>query len=92
MKEIGPRFLKRPGGYTRIVRLPNRLKDNAEMVLLEFVEKGEKAVVKKVKKSEIKKETKKIVKSDITKKTGMKAAPKVKAAAPKLTVTRQKKG
>ena len=92
VKEIGPRFLKRPGGYTRIVRLPNRLKDNAEMVLLEFVEKGEKAVVKKVKKSEVKKETKKNIKSDVTKKTGMNAAPKVKAAAPKQTVTRQKKG
>lgn len=47
--EIGPRFKDRQGGYTRIIRLGNRLKDNAEMVLLELVEKGEKkpAVSKK---------------------------------------------
>lgn len=92
IKEIGPRFLKRPGGYTRIVKLGSRLKDNADMVLLEFVEKGEKAVVKKFKKSAVKKETKKGVRSILKKNVGKQSGPKVKTVSQKQTVTRQKKG
>lgn len=42
--EIGPRYLDRNGGYTRIVRLSKRrLGDNGELVLLQLVEQGEKA-------------------------------------------------
>lgn len=36
--DYAPRFAERPGGYTRIVRLGQRLGDAAEMVLLELVE------------------------------------------------------
>ena len=39
---IGPRFKERPGGYTRIVHVQNRLGDNAPMSILELVVKGEK--------------------------------------------------
>ena len=36
--EIGPRYLDRPGGYTRIIRLPKRrLGDNGQLVLLQLV-------------------------------------------------------
>ena len=36
--EIGPRYLDRPGGYTRIVRLSlRRLGDNGELVLLQLL-------------------------------------------------------
>jgi len=36
--EIAPKFSKRPGGFTRILRLERRYGDNAEMVKMEFVE------------------------------------------------------
>jgi len=36
--DIGPRFVNRKGGYTRIYKLGPRLGDSAEMVLLELVE------------------------------------------------------
>ncbi|HEY3343609.1 MAG TPA: 50S ribosomal protein L17 [Anaerolineaceae bacterium] len=36
--DIGPRFINRPGGYTRMYKLGPRLGDAAEMVLLELVE------------------------------------------------------
>ncbi len=36
--DIAPRFVNRPGGYTRLVRLGPREGDAAEMVLLELVE------------------------------------------------------
>jgi large subunit ribosomal protein L17 len=36
--EIAPRFEKRSGGYTRMMKLGPRLGDSAEMVILELVE------------------------------------------------------
>ncbi len=41
-ESIGPRFKERPGGYTRLVHVENRIGDNAPMSILELVEKGEK--------------------------------------------------
>jgi large subunit ribosomal protein L17 len=42
--EIGPRYLDRNGGYTRIIRLDKRrLGDGGRLVLLQLVEQGEKA-------------------------------------------------
>ncbi|TMB30087.1 MAG: 50S ribosomal protein L17 [Deltaproteobacteria bacterium] len=42
-QSIGPRFKERPGGYTRLVHVENRVGDNAPMSILELVEKSEKA-------------------------------------------------
>jgi large subunit ribosomal protein L17 len=36
--EIAPRFMERPGGYTRIIKEGPRLGDGAEMVILELVD------------------------------------------------------
>lgn len=47
--ELGPRYLNRPGGYTRIIRLSlRRLGDNGELVLLQLL--GEDEPIKKEKK------------------------------------------
>ena len=35
--EVGPRFVNRPGGYTRILKLGRRSGDASEMVILEFL-------------------------------------------------------
>jgi large subunit ribosomal protein L17 len=56
--ELAPLFKKKPGGYTRIIRLGERRGDNAPMVKLELVEKAEKEKTRKVaKKSDNKKAT-----------------------------------
>lgn len=91
INDIAPRMKDRQGGYTRIVRLGSRTKDNAEMVLLELVEKGEKVVLSKQKGSKkvSKRETKS---SKVTSQTGEKKANLKPLASIKQMVTRQKKG
>jgi large subunit ribosomal protein L17 len=36
--EIAPRYMERPGGYTRLVKIGRRVGDSAEMAMLELVE------------------------------------------------------
>jgi large subunit ribosomal protein L17 len=36
-EEIAPRYVDRPGGYTRILKLGPRRSDSTEMVFLELV-------------------------------------------------------
>ena len=55
ISQIAPRFGKRKGGYTRIIRLGRRFSDRASMVFLELVEGEEVKVVKKAAVKKIKK-------------------------------------
>lgn len=49
LTDIAPRFVDRPGGYTRLIKLGTRFSDNASMAILEFVEKAVDKKVAKVK-------------------------------------------
>lgn len=39
LSDIGPRFAARNGGYTRIIKIGDRVSDNASMVYIEWVER-----------------------------------------------------
>ena len=62
--ELGPRYLDRPGGYTRIIRLSlRRLGDNGQLVLLQLIgqdessKKGASATTKRAARKKAKKTT-----------------------------------
>lgn len=40
-REISPKIMDRPGGYTRILKIGNRLGDNADMCIIELVDYNE---------------------------------------------------
>lgn len=52
--EIGPRFVNRPSGFTRIINLGNRRGDDATLVILELVELKKKEFKKPKKEKEVK--------------------------------------
>ena len=67
--EIGPRYLDRPGGYTRIIRLSlRRLGDNGQLVLLQLVgpEESSKKECKAAARKRSRKRTKKTVEVEET--------------------------
>jgi large subunit ribosomal protein L17 len=85
---LGPRFQTRPGGYTRIVKIGNRVGDNAPMAILELVERSPKPQPEaetKDQKAGLEKSTKskpeKALKAEASGAT--KAKPEAKAKAPK---------
>ena len=39
LEELGPRYVTRPGGYTRIIKLGRRKNDGAEIPQIQFIKK-----------------------------------------------------
>ena len=56
--DVAPRFVKRPGGYTRILKLGQRTGDASEMVLLELVQGTEEVQEEKVRRRRRRREKK----------------------------------
>jgi len=71
-REISPKVMDRPGGYTRILKIGNRLGDNAEMCIIELVDYNENMLKEKAAKK---------TKSKRSRRGGAKkAAPKAETA------------
>ena len=69
-REVGPKVASRPGGYTRIIRMPeNPLGDAAEMAMMELVDYNEVYT----------REGQKATKAKSTRRGSKKAAPKAEA-------------
>jgi len=100
-RDISEKVADRPGGYTRILRLGNRLGDNAEMCMIELVDYNEnmlseKATKKKASRRRSKKKTTDTPKAEATTETKVeevkeeKPKAKAKKAEPKAEKTEPK--
>jgi large subunit ribosomal protein L17 len=81
-REISPKIAERPGGYTRILKIGNRIGDNADMCILELVDYNEAMMgieTAKPKTTRRRRPSKKTT-SDTSESAAKPAAPKVKKA------------
>jgi large subunit ribosomal protein L17 len=87
-REIAPKIANRPGGYTRILRIGNRVGDNAEMCIIELVDYNETytEVKKEVKKPTRRRRSGGGAKSAETKPAVAEVKPEVVEEAPKEEV------
>lgn len=82
-REVSVKIQNRPGGYTRILKIGNRLGDNAEMCVLELVDYNENLL-----KETVDKKSKTTRRSRSAKKTSDNEGPKTPIAKiPKVTKT-----
>ena len=79
-RDVSAKIADRPGGYTRVIRLGNRLGDNADMAMIELVDYNETYEAGKKKKST----TRRRKKSTIAKVTTPNLESTVKVDAPQV--------
>jgi len=79
-RDVAAKVGDRPGGYTRIIKMGNRLGDNADMAMIELVDFNE--LYNGGKKEEKKGRTRRAKKTTATEKAPVAAAPKAEAPAP----------
>ena len=78
---LAPRYSKRPGGYTRVLKLStNRVGDNSQMAVIALVEEEIRVKTKKKAPAKAKAKPKAEKKVDITKAEAAPAAPAAEAA------------
>jgi large subunit ribosomal protein L17 len=81
-RDISPKIAERPGGYTRILKLGNRIGDNADMCIIELVDYNEAMLGGEAAKTKTTRRRRATKKKEET--VGETAAPKApKAKAPK---------
>ncbi len=85
-REVSPKVMERPGGYTRILKIGNRLGDNAEMCIIELVDYNENMLEDTTKKAKSTRRRRGSGKSKVESKTEASAsAPDTGATADKET-------
>ena len=76
IKELGPRFAQRNGGYTRITKIGRRLGDDSKMVLMEWTETASAIVPVNAKQGKAKEVKEQNAEKKEVKKPAKKLAPK----------------